>query len=43
MNCFKAHFIDEMEAERFMLENFLENGFYRSVDGGFSVYEYQEG
>lgn len=38
----RAFFVDEMETEKFMLENYLENGFYRSVYGGFAVYEYQE-
>lgn len=34
-------FSDEMKAEAWMVDNCLENGFYRSVNGKFVVFEYQ--
>lgn len=42
--CFKAQFKDEMKAEKWMVENVLENGFYRKMsDGWYVVFEWVEG
>lgn len=38
----RAHFLDEMEAELWMMNNVLENGFYEKKGEWYTVYEWVE-